>query len=527
MRPGVMRWVLGATLASAGWLAAGPGAGAGAGAPLATAATITDLADPAMATGVLSAIACPSATTCVAVGSGPFQGATAVASAAGGAWTWGPLTASSGDAGNFFSWSGVACPSTTTCLAVGADNTNGVVTTATLTGTTWAWTPASEVPNDASGAGTLAAIACPSATTCLAVGGDGNSLGTVEQASLTSAGWTWSPPTSLTAPSSGAGTLAAIACPSATTCVAVGTDGSQGVATSATRDGSTWTWSPEVRVDLGQASPGLGGLNAIACPSATTCVAVGSDNSDAVTTTGTADASGWTWSPEAIVTPDASGGGELEGVACPSAQVCVAVGSTIANGDVVSQQTGGVYSAEIATGSVAGGTVTWSPVSDIAPDPTGSDALAAVTCVSISSCLAVGAGGAYGQELFGAATLVSAPVVAPPTPTGLRAHRVGPVLWATWDAVAGASAYRCGLERASGSPLGAARTVAAPSCRFAGLGANEVVGVTVEALAGSVASPAAVRLVGGRRHALVCGRGHLTRRVTALFPSCPPGWRAR
>ncbi len=525
MRPGVLQGALSVVLAAAGWLVATPRAAAGA--PLATAATITDLADPTMATGVLAAVACPSATTCLAVGSGPFQGATAVASVAGGAWTWGPLTPSSGDAGNFFSWSAVACPSATTCLAVGADNTAGVVTTATLAGSTWTWTPAIEVPSDASGSGSLTGVACPSATTCLAVGGDGNSLGIVDQASLTSAGWTWSPATSLLPPSSGAGTLSAIACPSATTCVAVGTDGSEGVAATATSGAAGWTWSPEVRVDLGQASPGLGGLNAIACPSATTCVAVGSDNSDAVTTKGTADATGWTWTPEVIVTPDASGGGELTGVACPSAMICVAVGSTIANGDVASQQTGGVYSAEIATGSVTGTTVTWSPVSDVAPDPTGSDALAAVTCVSASSCVAVGAGGAYGQELYGAATEVSAPVVAPPAPAGLRARRVGPVLLATWDAVAGASAYRCGLERASGSPLGASRTVDALSCRFAGLGANEVVGVTVVALAGTVASPAVGRVVDGRRHALGCVRGRLTRRVTALFPSCPPGWRAR
>ncbi len=525
MRPGVARGALIAVLVAAGWLTAGPGAGAGT--AVATAATITDLADPAMATGVLAGVACPSATTCLAVGSGPFQGATAVASAVDGAWTWGPLTASSGDTGNFFSWSAVACPSATTCLAVGLDNLNGVVTTANLVGTTWTWSPASEVPDDTSGTGDLAGIACPNATTCLAVGGDGDSQGTFEEASLTSSGWTWSPPTLLTPPSSGAGTLSAITCPSATTCVAVGSDGSQGVATTATRDGASWTWSPEVRVDLGQASPGLGGLNSVACASPTTCVAVGFDDTDAVTTTGTSSASGWTWSPEAIVTPDASGGGELEGVACPSAQICVAVGSTIANGDIISQQTAGAYSPEITTGSVAAGTVTWSPVSDVAPDPTGSDALAAITCVSASSCLAVGAGGAYGHELFGAATVVSAPVIAPPAPAGLRARRAGPVLVATWDAVAGASAYRCGLERASGAPLGAPRTVSAPSCRFGGLGANEVVGVTVVALAGSVASPSVGRVVDGRRHALGCLRGHLTRRVTALFPTCPPGWRAR
>ncbi len=525
MRPGGLRGALSAVVLITGSLLAAPGARAGS--PLATAATITDLTDPAMSTGVLAAVACATATSCVGVGSGPFQGATATATAAGGAWTWGALAPTSGDTGNFFSWNGVACPSASTCLAVGGDDTSGIVATATMSAGTWTWGPATEVASDPSGAGILNAIACPSSSSCVAVGGDGNSQGIVDHATLSSAGWTWAPPVVLTPPTSGTGPLSGVACPSASTCVAVGTDGSVGVVTAATLTSTGWTWSPESRVDLGAASPGLGGLNAVACPSATMCVAVGYDNSDAVTTTGSAGPSGWTWSPDAIVTPDASGGGELTGVACPSTEICVAVGSTIANGDVASQQTGGVYTAEIATAQVSGGTVTWSPASDVAPDPTGSDALAALACPSVSTCLAVGAGGVYGQALFGAATVVSAPVLAPPAPAGLRARRVGPVLLASWDAVVGASAYQCGLIQATGSPLGAPRTVTAPSCRFAGLGANEVVGVTVVALAGSVASPAVRHVVLGRRHALRCTRGSHTRTLRALFPSCPAGWRPR
>ncbi len=494
-------------------------------APPATATTIADLSDPAMTTGVLSAVACPSATTCLAVGSGPSQGAVAVASVTGSVATWGALEPSSGDAGNFFAWSAIACPSATTCLAVGADDANAVITVATLSAGTWSWTPTTELPNDASGAGSLAAIACPSATTCLAVGADGNSVGIATVATATAGGWTWSPETTLLADSSGQGGLSAIACPSATTCVAVGSDGSLGVAAGATGTGATWTWGPESAIELGAASAGLGGLNGVACASAATCVAVGSDNSDAVVTSGTRGATGWTWEPEQIVTPDASGGGELSAVACPSSAVCVAVGSTIANGDVVSTSTNGVYTAEVATATIGPAGVTWSPVSDVAPDPTGSDALAGITCLSAATCVAVGAGGAYGQELFGSTTMISAPVLAPPTPTGLHAGRVGPVLLARWSPVAEATSYLCALTSARGAPSGRREVVSAPACRFAGLGLDQVAGVAVEALASGEVSSAAVAVVHGHRHTLRCLRGRLTRRVTGLFPSCPPGWR--
>ncbi len=498
---------------------------AGAAAPPATAATIADLSDPAMTTGTLSGVACPSATACLAVGSGPSQGADAVASVTGSSATWGALTPSSGDTGNFYAWNAIACPSATACLAVGADNLNAVVTIATLSAGTWSWTPTTELPNDATGAGSLDAIACPSTTTCLAVGSDGEGVGIATVATATASGWTWSPETTLLADASGQGGLNAIACPSATTCVAVGSDGSLGVAASATGTGATWTWGSESAVELGAASPGLGGLNGVACPSATTCVAVGWDNTDAVVTSGTRAASGWTWLPEQIVTPDASGGGELSAVACPSSAVCVAVGSTIANGDVVSTSTNGVYTAEVATATLSTAGVTWSPVSDVAPDPTGSDALAGISCLSAATCVAVGAGGAYGQELFGATTMISAPVLAPPTPAGLRAGRVGPVLLAHWSPVAGATSYRCALTGASGAPSGRSEVVGAPACRFAGLGIDQVAGVAVEALTSGEASSAAVAVVHGHRHTLRCARGKLTRRVTGLFPSCPPGWR--
>ncbi|MHB8289608.1 MAG: hypothetical protein ACYDEY_10300 [Acidimicrobiales bacterium] len=59
---------------------------------------------------------------------------------------------------------GIACPSTTTCYAVGQNGSGGVILATSNSGTTWT---SQSVP---SGTSDLIAVACPSVTTCYAVG---------------------------------------------------------------------------------------------------------------------------------------------------------------------------------------------------------------------------------------------------------------------------------------------------------------------------------------------------------------------
>ena len=59
---------------------------------------------------------------------------------------------------------GIACPSTTTCYAVGQNASGGVILATSNSGTTWT---SQSVP---SGSSDLIAVACPSVTTCYAVG---------------------------------------------------------------------------------------------------------------------------------------------------------------------------------------------------------------------------------------------------------------------------------------------------------------------------------------------------------------------
>ena len=197
------------------------------------------------------------------------------------------------------------------------------------------WSVRASYPNPVTG---LAGIACPAETTCYSVGTVGLAFNTYGAAVKTSDGSTWATQ-SLPIPRSGkpAVDLAGVACPSPSTCFAVGARGSNfpGPVVMATTDGGSH-WSSQI----GAAGPGVSSLAAVACPSASTCYAVGAGSTGG----GTAGA--------VVTTTDggANWGGELlsqttalNGVACPSANVCFAVGSnaTATGGQVLVTTDGG------------------------------------------------------------------------------------------------------------------------------------------------------------------------------------------
>jgi photosystem II stability/assembly factor-like uncharacterized protein len=99
--------------------------------------------------------------------------------------------------------------------------------------------------------------------------------------------------------------LNAVSCPSATVCYAVGEPGTILATTNA---GVTWN---------GQSSNTNVALRGISCPSTTTCVAVGDAGTILYTITG-----GNTWITQSI------GTAQLTGVSCPSTSSCFAVGPT-------------------------------------------------------------------------------------------------------------------------------------------------------------------------------------------------------
>ena len=287
----------------------------------------------------LEGVACPSATTCEAVGYNSTPEGVVVPITSGVPGT--PVTVSGTS-----ELLGVACPSATTCEAVGYNSSDeGVVVPIT-----------SGVPGNpvtVSGTEFLNGVACPSTTTCEAVGGTevtvDSVLVTIGVVVPITGGVPGNPVTV-----SGTAQLFGVDCPSATTCEAVG-------ATQVTVDTVSTLTGVVVPITSGvPGSPvtvsGTFELLGVACPSTTTCEA-GGDGVVVPITSGV---------PGSAVT--ASGTGQLYGVACPSTTSCEAVG-TYGDGVVVP-----------ITSGVPGTAVT----------PSGTYELDGVACPSTTACEAVG-----------------------------------------------------------------------------------------------------------------------------------------
>jgi photosystem II stability/assembly factor-like uncharacterized protein len=210
--------------------------------------------------------------------------------------------------------------------------------------------PSISTPGGASeGAGAFDAIDCPTASLCVAVGGDASLSGTV--ATTSNDGNTWS---SSSLPT-GLPEMESVSCSSASQCVAVGS----GVAITSIDGGVTWNAHsiPTNNTTL------LG----VSCPSGTaTCVAVGVIPDDAGPLNGAivvSNDNGVTWSAPSTSFPL----GALGGVSCASGSFCVAVGAQI----LVTSDAGQTWTQQFVNG--------------------GTGVLRSVSCGSSTTCVAVGA----------------------------------------------------------------------------------------------------------------------------------------
>jgi hypothetical protein len=239
----------------------------------------------------------------------------------------------------------------------------------------------------------LNAASCSTPASCVAVGeyfsAKTNAEGMFAE-TWDGSHWKVSP---IATPAGGAATLAAIACRSATDCVAVGTLAPKGATITSVLveswNGSSWTRQAAP-------TPAGGGLDSyltsVSCASGTSCVAVGlrftAGASSTPTATGFTEVlTGTTWKVHAIPVP-AGRDSEVGGVACTSSTRCFAVGSTMVH---VNHDYRYPYAA-IWNGA------TWSSI-PVSPVPrTSSDfwggGFGSVDCVSATSCFAVGNEGA-------------------------------------------------------------------------------------------------------------------------------------
>jgi len=275
---------------------------------------------------------------------------------------------------------GIACPSTSTCIAVGTTQAGGsLIRVTTDSGNTW-----DQVTNGVSGSG-LAAISCPSAETCITVGGTSTVLETSD------GGATW---TALSPSDPNQDAFTSISCPTTEQCLAI----QGGTVVETSNGGTTWqtgTWSPPQVEDETSAS-----LSYISCLSMTDCVAAGQLTVSVFppTTTVPPGFPPGTIAPEPVVgsllATTTDGGttwasqffpsqGALTGVSCVGPSTCIAIGSSSPFAS-----TDGGTAWEQGTGTEGEGV------------PSG-----AVTCSDALHCLAVGTpeGGQYSSPIMSTA----------------------------------------------------------------------------------------------------------------------------
>jgi hypothetical protein len=247
----------------------------------------------------LASVACPSTTTCIAVGS--YQDTTPstqglIDTLSGGTWTAIAAPLGPGPATNPSAFlASVACPSTTACIAVGSygdssSHAQGLIDT--LSGATWTAiaAPLGAGPATDPVAGVIS-VACPSTTTCIAVGGYNDSPTNSEGLIDTLSGGTWSGLKAPLGPSPATNpvaSLASVACPSTTACTAVGayndsSSNSQGLID--TLSGSTWS-GIVAPLPVGAATNPFSSLVSVVCPSAGTCTSVSNYNDTPTNTQG-------------------------------------------------------------------------------------------------------------------------------------------------------------------------------------------------------------------------------------------------
>ena len=238
--------------------------------------------------GELTGVSCRSAGNCVSVGDYVAAGDNTTGMSVdevGGTWLRGtvlPVPANSDKAFFVTLPASVSCPTASSCVAVGAYQTGGVLKGFLDTDASGTWSSVeAQAPANGNPAGSvlLRSVGCGASGDCEAVGSYVNNIGTTP-IGLWESGGLWHKGVSVSVPSNGSGgSLNAVACPTPSTCIAVGaygiTVGSQLAGLTDAAVSGVWG-VPGEAVPPKNAFPfQLTTLSALACATATTCVAGG------------------------------------------------------------------------------------------------------------------------------------------------------------------------------------------------------------------------------------------------------------
>ncbi len=266
----------------------------------------------------LNGVSCPSVVSCVAVGH-YFPGATFVGMSEvwdGTRWAVKPIAPPSGAEGALL---GVSCPSATWCYGVGSYLVSRGAHTALAeqwNGTRWS---IQTIPRPSGATSTeLSGISCLSATSCTAVGWYGTASEPFVPLAESWNGTSWS-----VLPGAGVvGEFDGVSCSSAGACMAVGwrIDKTDTLGTLAEHwNGTTWKVAPTPNPPNANSSQ----LDGVSCPSATECIAVGYDSAHARSSPVVESWNGRIWT---ISFTPAVSFGTLSGASCSSTTTCTATG---------------------------------------------------------------------------------------------------------------------------------------------------------------------------------------------------------
>jgi len=279
----------------------------------------------------LAGVSCTAPTACVAVGYSisTSNAVTTLAEQWNGS-AWSILSTPSPLGSVISSLAAVACTSAIACTAVG-DSFNAANVKSTLderwNGTTWSVQPTPDPAGTSNS--TLVGVACSVSTSCIAVGSytktpSGHPFTLAESWN----GIAWSIVTTPNPPANRGASLLSVACSSGSACTAVGNwfNSSNTEVTLAERWSGT-AWSIQTTLNP---TTHLSELFGVACSSATSCMAVGSDINTSILQVALVERwNGSTWSVVAIPGIAGSQGAALQAISCATVKGCNAVGDNI------------------------------------------------------------------------------------------------------------------------------------------------------------------------------------------------------
>jgi hypothetical protein len=240
--------------------------------------------------------------------------------------------------------------------------------------------------------GSLSGVSC-AGSDCVAVGSAVDASGKTDTLAESSDGSGWTVQTSPNPAGAATSELSGVSCPTAAACVAVGsytTPGGEQIALIERWDGAAWsmTTAPTPAGAL------VSSLAGVSCTAADACTAVGSYTDQAGDELALAERwDGISWALESVPSPAGESGVSLNGVSCTGPSNCVAVGvaedsSQLATLTVVESWDGSGWKVEN------------SPNQDSNDKDLPQNELEAVSCVSDSTCVAVGYAYAAGASTF-------------------------------------------------------------------------------------------------------------------------------